>query len=30
MRAYPAPAETTTIFNAFEKQLGLKLAFTKT
>jgi uncharacterized protein (TIGR03435 family) len=29
MRAYPAPAETTTIFDAFEKQLGLKLEFTK-
>jgi uncharacterized protein (TIGR03435 family) len=30
MRASPAPAETTTIFEAFEKQLGLKLEFTKT
>lgn len=29
MRAYPSPAETTTIFDAFDKQLGLKLAFTK-
>jgi uncharacterized protein (TIGR03435 family) len=27
MRAYPTPADTITIFDAFEKQLGLKLQF---
>ena len=29
MRAYPTPADTITIFDAFEKQLGLKLQFGK-
>jgi uncharacterized protein (TIGR03435 family) len=29
VRAHPAPAETITIFDAFDKQLGLKLEFTK-
>lgn len=29
MRAYPTPADTITIFDAFEKQLGLKLEFGK-